>query len=129
MTLDNALLAIGDPAGAPDPSADAERCGAWVENACLAHAWSSGQHVAYWREEPLEVDAVIDGSWGKWAIEVKTGGVQPSDLRGLFELTRRYPAYRPLVLCDPVAGPAVDRIGIPWLDWRDFLLDGPSAAE
>jgi len=39
----------------------------------LAHAWNSGQVVSYWREEPLEVDGILEGSWGKWAIEVKTG--------------------------------------------------------
>jgi hypothetical protein len=35
-----------------------ERFGAWVENACLSHAWNSGQQVWYRREEPLEVDGV-----------------------------------------------------------------------
>jgi hypothetical protein len=42
-----------------------------MENACLAFAINQGRQVMYWREEPLEVDAVLDGSWGKWAVEVK----------------------------------------------------------
>jgi len=39
----------------------------------LAFALNQGQHVTYWREEPLEIDAVIEGSCGDWAVEVKTG--------------------------------------------------------
>ena len=60
-----------------------------AENACLAFAWNAGQRVSYWREEPFEVDAVIEGNWGKWAVEIKTGAVSPADLRGLTEFTRR----------------------------------------
>ncbi|MGQ0503696.1 MAG: hypothetical protein ACT4TC_00075, partial [Myxococcaceae bacterium] len=39
----------------------------------MAHAWNDGQKVSYWREEPLEVDSVLEGSWGSWAVEIKTG--------------------------------------------------------
>jgi hypothetical protein len=128
VTLNNALLAVMDPHGAPDRATDPERFGAWVENACLAHAWNAGQHVSYWREEPLEVDAVLDGSWGSWAIEVKTGSVASAQLRGLAEFTRRYPRYRPLVLCDPEARSAIERLGLPALSWRAYLLGGPGSA-
>ena len=93
VVLSNALLAAADPQGPPDPAADPARFGAWVENACLAHAWNAGQQLRYWREEPLEVDAIVDGSWGSWAIEVKTGGIDPSRLRGLAEFTRRFPVH------------------------------------
>jgi len=24
--------------------------------------------VSYWREEPLEVDGVLEGSWGSWVV-------------------------------------------------------------
>ena len=82
VTLNNALLAVSDPRGIPDRSTDPPRFGTWVENACLAHAWNAGQRVSYWREEPLEVDAVLEGSWGSWAIEVKTGPVLTRDLGG-----------------------------------------------
>ena len=94
VVLSNALLAAADAQGPPSPATDPARFGAWVENACLAHAWNAGQQLRYWREEPLEVDAVIDGSWGSWAIEVKTGGVDPARLRGLAEFTRRFPTLQ-----------------------------------
>jgi predicted AAA+ superfamily ATPase len=125
VVLSNALLAAADPQGPPAPAADPARFGAWVENACLAHAWNAGQQVRYWREEPLEVDAVIDGNWGSWAIEVKTGGVDLARLRGLAEFTRRFPRYRPLVLCDEGGVEAVRRAGLPARLWADFLLGGP----
>ncbi len=124
VTLSNAILAAADPRGIPDQSREPDRFGAWVENACLAFAWNAGQSVAYWREEPLEVDGVIEGSWGAWAIEVKTGRVEAADLRGLLEFTRRDPRYRPLVLCDDADRATVERLGAPALSWRRFLLDG-----
>jgi len=71
---------------------------------------------------------VLDGSWGRWALEVKTGSVSAGDLKGVAEFTRRFPDYRPLVLCDPGARAAVERSGLGWLDWREFLLDGPPGA-
>ncbi|MGH9160352.1 MAG: DUF4143 domain-containing protein, partial [Vicinamibacteraceae bacterium] len=128
VTLNNALLAVVDPQGIPDPSADPARYGAWVENACIAHAWNAGQGVSYWREEPYEVDGVIEGSWGSWAIEVKTGLVSAADLRGLLEFTRRFRAYRPLVLCDAAGRAAVERLGVDVMLWSDFLLRGPPNA-
>jgi hypothetical protein len=30
---------------------------------------------AYWREAPLQVDGVLEGTWGRWAVEIKTGAV------------------------------------------------------
>ncbi len=124
VPLNNALCAVVPP-GPPDRDREPDRFGAWVENACLAFAWNAGQRVAYWREEPLEVDGVLDGSWGSWAIEVKTGRFGGPDLRGLVEFTRRFPKYRPLLLCDPAALPAAERLGIPAMSWRQFLLRGP----
>jgi uncharacterized protein len=126
VTLSNALLAVVDPSGPPDPRKDPARFGAWVENACLAHAWITGQQTRYWREEPFEVDAVVEGSWGAWAIEVKTGSVEASDLRGLLEFTRRFPGHRPLLVSDTAAArPVADRLGVATTSWRDFLLHGP----
>jgi len=125
VTLNNALLAAIDPRGTPDPSTDPARFGAWVENACLAHAWNSGQRVTYWREEPLEVDAILDGSWGQWAVEVKTGAFALPALRGLLELVRRVPAYRPLLLCAPAQIPIAARAGIDAMAWPEFLVNGP----
>lgn len=129
VTLNNALVAVTDPRGIPDRTTDPQRFGTWVENACLAYAWNAGQRVSYWREEPFEVDGVIDGSWGAWAIEIKTGSVAPADLKGLGEFTRRYPRFRPLVLCDADARPAVERAGLPSMPWSEFLLSGPRRLE
>lgn len=106
---------------------DPARFGAWVENACLAFACNAAQHVSYWREEPLEVDAVIDGTWGRWVLEVKTGGVEPADLRGLLEFTRRWPEFRPLLVTDAAGLRLGERTGVPAIHWRDFLWDGPEA--
>jgi predicted AAA+ superfamily ATPase len=125
VTLSNALLAAVDPRGIPDATREPARFGAWVENACLAFAWNSGYRVAYWREEPLEVDGVLDGSRGAWAIEVKTGSFGVADVRGLLEFTRRFPRYRPLLLCDPSGLAAAARIGVPAITWKRFLLEGP----
>lgn len=125
VTLNNALLAVVDPRGIVDRSTDPKRFGAWVENACLAHAWNAGQRVSYWREEPLEVDGVLDGSWGSWAIEVKTGPISSGDLKGLGEFTRRHPRYKPLVLCDDDSRSVAERAGLPAMAWSQFLLGGP----
>jgi hypothetical protein len=64
VPLDNALMSALHSEGPPDPAKDPGRFGVWVENACLASAWNSGHRVAYWREEPLEVDGVIEGPGG-----------------------------------------------------------------
>jgi predicted AAA+ superfamily ATPase len=125
VTLSNALCAVVDPRGIPDAIRDSARFGAWVENACLAFAYNSGQRVAYWREDPLEVDGVIDGTWSSWAIEVKTGSFGQADVRGLFEFTRRFPRYRPLLVCDEEHMPAAARLGIKAVTWKRFLLEGP----
>jgi predicted AAA+ superfamily ATPase len=125
VTLNQALLAVSHPHGAPDRDREPARFGAWVENACLAHAWNQGQTVTYWREEPLEIDGVLDGRWGAWAVEIKTGAVTPADLRGLLEFTRRFSRYRPLLIADEDARSAAERAGIAFTTWRRFLLAGP----
>ena len=103
--------------------------GTLVENACLAHAINSGQQVWYWRDEPYEVDAVLSGSWGKWAMEVKTGGFGMRDLAGLLEFCRRFPEFKPLVLC-PDSEAARSIPGIRTLYWGDFLWgEAPQAAK
>ncbi len=111
ITLNNALISVMDPRGFPESSTDPQRFGIWVENACLAHAWNAGQRLSYWREEPFKVDFVVDGSWGRWAIEVKTGPIVTGDWKGLGEFTRRLPRYRPLVLCEEKERSAVERVG------------------
>jgi predicted AAA+ superfamily ATPase len=125
VALNQALLAVADPRGAPEPSRDPDRFGAWVENACLAHAWNTGQQLAYWREEPFEVDGVLEGPWGRWAVGVKTGPIGTGDLRGLLEFTRRFPEYRPLLICDAAARAVGERLHVPVIAWKEFLLAGP----
>jgi hypothetical protein len=124
VTLSNALLAVVDPQGIPSSASDPTRFGAWVENACLAHAWICGQRVSYRREEPYEVDGVIEGTWDSWAIEIKTGTFKVADLQGLFEFTRRHPSYRPLLVCDTAALPTAERAGVEVVTWRQFLIAG-----
>ena len=99
--------------------------GFWVENACAALAWNSLQDVTYWREEPLEVDLVTSGSWGRWAIEVKTGGFGSRDLAGLLEFCRRNRNFRPLVLCRRGDESIAEAAGLAVLSWREFLMEGP----
>ncbi len=127
VLLSNAFLAVTDPEGPPTRANDPTRFGRWVENACLAHAVNAGQQVTYWREEPLEVDAVFEGSWGRWAVEVKTGPFTGRDLRGLLEFCRRYPDFTPLVLGDGNLD-AARRIGVLAMGWREFLTGGPGAS-
>lgn len=128
VALSNAFLAVVDPRGIPDASREPARFGVWVENACLAAAWNAGYRVGYWREEPLEVDGILDGAYGAWAVEVKTSSFGPADVRGLLEFTRRFPRFQPLVLCDAAALAAAARIGVPAITWKQFLLEGPPAA-
>ncbi|MBI2456136.1 MAG: ATP-binding protein [candidate division NC10 bacterium] len=125
IVLNNALLAASDPRGVPEPSTDPARFGAWVENACLAFAWNAGQQVSYWREEPYEVDGITEGSWGRWAIEVKTGRYDAASLRGLLEFTRRHPKFTPLIVCAKEGLANADRMGVGAIEWREFLLSGP----
>jgi predicted AAA+ superfamily ATPase len=126
ITLNQALLAAAHPDGIPEPDRDPARFGAWIENACLSYAWNAEQRVAYWREEPLEVDGVLDGTWGRWAIEVTAGRVTPRALSGLGEFARRFPEYRPLVICQPGEQGAAERLGIAAMSWQDFLWQGPA---
>lgn len=125
VVLNNALLSASHPNGAPDPAREPERFGIWVENACLAFAINQGQQVLYWREEPLEIDAVCDGSWGKLAVEVKTGRFDIQALRGLLEFCRRNPAFKPLVITAPGDEETARRHGIESISWEDFLIAGP----
>ena len=124
VVLSNALLAVANPLGSPDERADPARFGALLENACLAHAWNAGQRVHYWREEPLEVDGVIEGTWGNWVIEVKSGPVQTADLRGLLEFHRRFPNFRPALVGTDAGRAAAERAGVTMIDWQSFLARG-----
>lgn len=124
ITLNQSILAAMSETIA-NPT-EPERWGRWIENACLAFCWNSGQKIYYWRDEPLEVDLVLEGSWGKWAIEVTTGNYSRQDLKGLMEFNRRFPDFRPLLLCGEGKQSATSSAGITVMPWREFLWDGPS---
>jgi hypothetical protein len=128
ITLNNALLSATHPDGPPDPARDPARFGAWVENACLAFAVNQGQQVTYWREEPLEIDAVVEGTWGQWAMEIKTGNVNVQDLKGLLEFCRRNPKFTPLLVGTEASEEMAHRHQIPAVNWKQFLLTGLLAA-
>lgn len=72
--------------------------------------------------QPFEVDAIIDEGSQKWAIEVKTGPFTGADLKGLFEFTKQYPDFRPLLLCDEKERSTGERLGLETLSWREFLF-------
>jgi hypothetical protein len=127
VVLNNAFLAASEQRTLPTPSRDPERWGRWVENASLAFMVNSGQTVHYWREAPLEVDAVVDGTWGKWVIEVKTGSYTARDLVGLFEFAQRFSGYRPLVVCDESETRIARDAGVDAIPWRQFLWGGIEA--
>jgi len=127
VTLNNGLLSAMHPDDAPDPLREPGRFGNWLENACLAFAINQGQRVTYWREEPLEIDAVLEGSWGNWAIEVKTGRFTGQDLRVLAEFCRQYTAFTPLVITAPGDEENARRHGIRSMSWDEFLMTGPIA--
>jgi predicted AAA+ superfamily ATPase len=123
LVLNNALMAAAGTG--PSPEKDPVRWGRWVENACGATAWNAGQAVYYWRAEPQEVDWVIDGSWGAWAVEVKTGMYRVNELQGLLEFCRRHTKFKPLLLCDEGEEGVASNAGIEVQNWMSFLCDGP----
>ena len=125
VILNNALFAAGG-GSPPTPKTDPERWGRWVENACIALAWNAGQQIWYWREEPHEVDFISHGSWGRFAVEIKTGTYTSRDLAGLLEFQRRFPDVDPLVLCDPGQESPALQLGLPVQSWKDFLFSGPA---
>jgi predicted AAA+ superfamily ATPase len=114
------------PDGAPEPTREPARFGLWVENACLAFAANQGQRVSYWREEPLEVDALFEGDWGHWAVEVKTARFDVSELKGLLEFCRRNPKFRPFVITAPGDERIAQGHGLLAMSWEEFLLSGPA---
>ncbi len=79
---------------------------------------------AMWREEPWEVDGVSTGSWGQWLVEVKSGPFGHSDLRGLAQAAQKFPAFKPVVLCDPGREDIAQAAGFTAKSWPAFLLTG-----
>ena len=128
VTLNNGLLSAMHPDGPPDPVREPARFGLWMENACLAFAINQGQRVTYWREEPLEIDAVFEGDWGDWAVEVKTSSFDFHELRGLLEFCRRNSKFRPLVITALGDERIAHGHGLSAISWNEFLVSGPPSS-
>lgn len=124
VPLNNAFLTSAASGHIGEPVPQSERQGRLIENACIAFAINRGQTTHYWRQEPLEVDAVLDGTWGKWALEIKSAPYATRELGGLLEFVRCFRGYRPLVICDEADTETARRAGIPGLSWRQFLWSG-----
>ena len=124
IPLSNAFLAVASDAAPPMPTDDPQRWGHWLENACIARAINDGHTVNYWREENQEVDMVIAGEAGRWAVEIKGGDYTYRDLAGLLEFHRRNSDYRPLVIGDDAYRDAAVKAGVDFLAWERYLLDG-----
>lgn len=71
---------------------------------------------------------MIEGSWGDWAMEVKTGSFDAQTLKALLEFCHRYPKFRPLVITRPGDESIPRRHRLPATNWKEFLVSGPSAA-
>ena len=92
------------PAGLLDAGAEIE--GAALEGLVLQHlqAWigygRADCRIHFWRTRGgSEVDFVLYGGAGFWAIEVKNGrSLRPADLRGIKTFHRDYPEATPLLL-------------------------------
>jgi predicted AAA+ superfamily ATPase len=124
VPLSNAFLAVSYPDEPPLPSTSPRVWGHWLENACIAYAVNAGYRVSYWREEPLEVDMVIEGDDGTWAIEVKSGEFTGYDLIGLMTFSARHRDYRPLVIGDERFKDSARKAGVSFIRWQDYLLGG-----
>jgi hypothetical protein len=59
---------------------------------------------------------------------VKTGGFQSSELKGIFDIVRRHPELRPLVVCDDAGRATAERAGVESITWQDYLVGGPPDA-
>lgn len=124
VPLSNAFLTVSAEGDAPTREEDPRRWGHWLENACIARAVHDGHTVSYWREAQQEVDLVVSGEAGKWAVEIKRGEFTYRDLLGLAEFHRRNQEYRPLVIGDITYRDVAAKAGIEFRRWQDYLLDG-----
>lgn len=124
VPLSNAFLTAYCDAEPPTAEQYPQRWGHWLENACLAATVNAGYQVAYWREEPHEVDMVVAGQGGHWTVEIKSGGFATRDLQGLLAFMARFRGFRPLVIGEEPYHAAAERAGIDFIRWQDYLLHG-----
>ena len=102
--FDTGIYRANRPAGPLDSPGDID--GAALEGLVAQHlrAWcaysSDGHSLSFWQTRSgLEVDFVVYGAEGLFAVEVKnTGAVRPQDLRGLRAFGLDYPESRRFLL-------------------------------
>ena len=75
------------------------------------------------------MDGDIQGDWGRWIVEVKTGRYTAADLKGLAVATIKFPGFSPLVICDPGAEEPAEAAGFRSIPWPDYLLGGLKAGQ
>lgn len=128
VALNNGLISVVDTRGPPNPVKEALRYRNWVENACLAFAWNSGQRVSYALDKGYDIDGVLEGPWGNFAVKVQMGAVRPNDVKHLETFRQLNPEFMPLIVVAPDSDVKLARdAGIAVTTWVDFLVYGPPA--
>ena len=56
---------------------------------------------------------------------MKTGKFETMDLSGLLEFVRRFPKFKPLVICNADTRATAERAGVLAMTWQEYLLDAP----
>lgn len=75
------------------------KLGQYFENAIGARLIEAGWDTYYWKDRDFEVDFVVHGPQGeKWAIEVKSGQIDASELNGLKVFCKRHIGYQPCLV-------------------------------
>ena len=74
------------------------------------------------------MDAVFEGDWGDWAVEVKTSSFDSHELKGLLQFCRRNSKFRPLVITAPDDERIAHGHGLSAISWNEFLVSGPPSS-
>lgn len=113
---DNALLrAFERPIKQELPTS---RFGRYFENIVGARLIEAGWDVFYWKDRDLEVDYVAMGPQGeRWAIEVKSGPIQMSELAGLRRFSHLHPEFEAKV----VSLSKQELLGVKLIDAEEIL--------
>ena len=102
LALNTALMSANSPHGLGDLEQKPEFKGRLVESAVGAHLYNTAifpVRLCYWRDDPHEVDFVLQKGDRLVAIEVKTGTC-PSHTSGLREFARRFKPERQIIVSD-----------------------------
>lgn len=60
---------------------------------------------------------------------MKTGELQATDLDGLLEFVRRFPRFKPLVVCDDRTRTSAERLGVQATTWQRYPLEGSGRSQ